>query len=80
MQLWKELLINGLQNSNEMFECLNDKVLNDVIESRCYKVLLSIKQAVDDEKLSDNDCFFKIEKIITVLEENGIFCERHDFG
>ena len=41
---------------------------------------VQIKNIVDDENLSDKDCFNKIEEIIYALEENNIFCNRHDFG
>ena len=39
-----------------------------------------IIKTLDDQRLSDNDCFVKIEEILYELEDNGIHCERHDFG
>ena len=80
MELWRELLISGLQNENNKFDYINDKTLKEIVESRCYKVLLQIKQIIKDERLLDQDCFMKIEKIICALEENNVFCNRHDFG
>lgn len=80
MELWRELLISGLQNENYSFKQFEDSILKEVIESRCYKTLILIKQLIDDENLSDKDCFFKIEEILCTLERNGIFCDRHDFG
>mgnify|MGYP006970850369 CR=1 FL=1 len=80
MELWRELLISGLQNDNYKLESINDKTLNEITESRIYQVLFQIKQIIENEKLSDQDCFTKIEKIICTLEENKIFCDRHDFG
>ncbi len=44
MELWRELLISGLQNENNKFDYINDKTLKEIVESRCYKVLLQIKQ------------------------------------
>ena len=79
MELWRELLIKGLENENEKFDFINDEILKSVLESTCYKVLLQVKQTLDNEKLSDEDCFFKIENILQVLEENKIFLNRHDF-
>ena len=79
MDLWRELLINGLQNESTKFDNFNDNVLIDVLEKQCYKVLEQIKQTLDNEILTDEDCFNKIEKIICALEQNGIFCDRHDF-
>ncbi len=80
MELFKELLISGLQNKIYEFDFINDKTLKEIVENQCYKALLQIKQTLEDEKLSDQDCFIKIEKILCVLEENGVFCSRHDFG
>ena len=80
MELWKELLICGLKNNNCEYNCFDDAKLKDIVENTCYKVLLHIKQILNDDALSDQDCFFKIEKIISTLEQNDIFCDRHDFG
>ena len=80
MELWRELLISGLQNENYRLDGIDDKTLKEMVESRSYQVLLQIKQTVEEERLSDRDCFIKIEKIICALEENKIFCDRHDFG
>ena len=48
----------------------------------CYvpKDLEEFDLLIEDKELSDEDCFIKIEKIISALEENNIFCDRHDFG
>ena len=80
MELWRELLIGGLQNESCVFDNLNDKILKEIVENKSYKILLQIKQILEDEKLSDEECFIKIEEIIRTLEENNIFCDRHDFG
>lgn len=80
MELWRELLISGLQNENHKLDRIDDKILKEIVESRSYQVLLQIKQTVEDERLLDQDCFMKIEEIICALEENKIFCDRHDFG
>ena len=80
MKLWRELLISGLQNESCTFDYIDDKLLKEIIEKQCYKALLQIKNIVDDENLSDKDCFNKIEEIICALEKNNIFCNRHDFG
>ena len=80
MELWRELLISGLQNENYKFDYTDNKILKEIIENRCYKTLLQIKQTIDDENLSDHDCFIKIEEILYTLQKNGILCDRHDFG
>jgi len=80
MELWRELLIAGLQDEANEIKFINDKTLKDIIENKSYKILLTIKNLINDESLLDQDCFIKIEAIIHKLEENKIFCDRHDFG
>ena len=80
MELWRELLINGLLNQNYEFKCINDNILKEILEIESYKVLYKIKQIIEDESLIDEDCFMRIEEIISTLEENNVFCNRHDFG
>ncbi|MGN0796910.1 MAG: hypothetical protein ACI4M5_01755 [Christensenellales bacterium] len=80
MELWRELLISGLQNEDYKLDCIDDKTLKEIVEIRSYQVLLQIKRIIEDERLLDCDCFIKIEEIICALEENKIFCDRHDFG
>ncbi len=80
MELWKELLISGLQNDSIKRDNINDNILKEIITDRCYRVLLKIKRILDDDKLSDKDCFIKIEEIICELEKENIFVDRHDFG
>ena len=80
MELWKELLISGLQNKNTNFDITNDTILTSIIENKCYKILLQIKEILNDETLLDEDCFFKTRNILNTLEEYGVFCDRHDFG
>ena len=80
MELWKELLVGGIYNMDSGIDFNGDTTMKEIIESSCYKVLKEIKEIIDDLSLSDEDCFYKIENIILVLEKNKIFCDRHDFG
>ena len=80
MELWREVLISGLQNENNKLDYINDKILKELIDIQSYSILLQIKLLLEDEKLEDEDCFIKIEKILCKLGENGVFCDRHDFG
>ena len=73
MKLWRELLISGLQNESYKFDFINDKMLKEIVENKCYKILLQLKQTIEDESLSDKDCFIKIEEILCVLEKIRFF-------
>ena len=44
------------------------------------RALLKIRDILADEELSDKECFYKIEAIVSLFETLGIYCgERHDF-
>ena len=61
----------------------NGSLPNDwktVVKDRCYIALSQIIKAVKEDTLNDIECFMKIEKIITIFEENGSTrTSRHDF-
>lgn len=62
-----------MQSEQEFCRCL--------ISDASTKILLKIRDILADERLSDKECFYKIEAIVSVFESVGISCgERHDFG
>ncbi len=55
--------------------------LSKIVESTCYQALKEIKEILNDDTLTDEDCFNKIEEIVCVLEDYGMDGgSRHDFG
>lgn len=53
----------------------------DLIELASYRALQRIQAIVRDDSLDDAQCFYKIEKIISTLEELGSDGgSRHEFG
>lgn len=47
----------------------------------CYQALEKIKAVVQDDSLSDGECFMRIEEIVCALEDLGSGGgPRHDFG
>lgn len=81
MELYRELLLQYLLNSpcEVRFPGLNFNAA-EIINSQCYQALKQIKKVLEDDHLSDPECFEKIERIIRILEQNGISCGvRHDF-
>ena len=38
---------------------------------QCYKTLAEIKSVIEDDTLEDRECFWKIEKIISIFEQLG---------
>lgn len=80
MKLWKQLLINGLQNELNEVDFLTDENIKKILDIKSYKILLQIVQVLENNNLQDEDCFYKIEEIINILQENGVLVDRHDFG
>ncbi len=82
MEIYKEILVHALarENMSVTFPQLQiDPV--QIVESACYRALQKIKAAIEDDSLTDKDCFLKIEEIISSLEEIGVCgSSRHDFG
>ena len=65
----------------EIADAIELKVMQNIIDSAYAKVIEQIKTAVQDDRLSDMECFMKVEDIICALERAGISGGfRHDFG
>ena len=46
----------------------------------CYQALREIRAYLDDETLDDKECFWRIERIVEILEAHGSDGgSRHDF-
>ena len=51
-----------------------------LLEQSSYQLLCRIKEILDDESLTDERCFEKIERIVCAFEAAGVGTNRHDFG
>ena len=61
-----------MQSEQEFIRCLTNEA--------SVRTLLKIRDILADEKLSDQECFYKIEAIVSLFETLGITCGgRHDF-
>ena len=57
-------------------------VLKDIyaaVDSRAVRIVEEIQRTLDDDTLDDPECFWKIERVMDVLEENWIGTSRHDW-
>ncbi len=73
MQLNQEILIYLLKR--EGFDLQRD------FDNECYRALAKIREVLRDDTLDDEECFMRIERIITIYEEMGSGGgTRHDFG
>lgn len=82
MELYKQILLNALYNEEMQITFPNLKNSpNEIVKLECYRALKKIKAVLEDENLSDKECFMRIEKIICVFEDIGSDGGvRHDFG
>ena len=81
MELYKEILAKLLESFeiNITFTGL-DINAEKIIELKSYTALNKIKSIIEDNSLSDPECFTTIEEMICVFEDlgSGGGC-RHDF-
>ena len=82
MELYKEILAHALTYADVHISFSGQNPdLSKIVENTCYIALQRIKAILDDDALSDAECFSKIEAIVTTFEEIGSNGgNRHDFG
>jgi len=81
MELYEKMLAKLLGNEEVHITFPNLKINpTEIIANEAYQALKRIKEIIDDESLSDEECFLKIEKIIILFEHwDGLDGYRHDF-
>ncbi len=81
MNLYQEMLCHLLQSEQIEVKFPNLPAMVNMVELRSYQALQKIKEILEDDTLSDKECFWKIEEIVTVFERMGSGAgNRHDFG
>ena len=81
MELYKEILAKVLA-TKEVKITFSDLQIDskEIVEMQCYQALQKIKAVIQNDSLTDNECFMKIEEIICAFEALGSGGSRHDFG
>lgn len=82
LNLYKEILSRVLEQEEIHVTFPNLKIdAGEIVEQKSYLALLQIKAILEDDRLDDEECFMKIERIISVFEDLGSSGgSRHDFG
>lgn len=82
MDLYKEILVKVLENQEINISFSNLKVdAKEIVQLESYKALQKIKTIIEDDSLEDEECFIKIEEIVSIFESLGSGGgNRHDFG
>ena len=72
MELYIEILSKILEQEEISIQFPNLKInAIDIVKMECYKALQTIKAIIEDDSLSDSECFMKIEEIVCLFEELG---------
>ena len=51
-----------------------------LVEMKCYQTILKIRRILGDESLDDPECFWRIEEIVSAMDQLGVGGGgRHDF-
>ena len=81
MELCKDILAELLEREKIEVTFPDFKEdISKIFESKCYNALMQIKEILQDDSLSDEDCFLKIESIVSTFEQLGSkISYRHDF-
>ena len=82
MELYKEILAKVLA-TKEVKITFSDLQIDskEIVEMQCYQALQKIKAVIQNDSLTDNECFMKIEEIVCIFEAlGGSVGNRHDFG
>ena len=80
MELYEELLTDILRKNPKLIS-VNSEELKGIFDSTCYMALKKIKTVLEDDTFDDEECFSRIEEIVSVYECMGSGCgTRHDFG
>lgn len=53
--------------------------LSPLAESEAMRLIAKIKMILDDDDVSDSECFHRIDEIVDAFNENGIYTHRHDW-
>lgn len=69
MELYKEILIHALKQESLLVTFSNPDIdEKEIVNIIRYQALQKIKAILEDDSLSDVDCFMQIEKIVEVFE------------
>lgn len=81
MELFKDILLKKIESGDIAITLsANIEPVEEILRDSCYKALSEIKMILENDKLSDSECFLKIEEIVRVFERLGSNCgNRHDF-
>lgn len=78
MELYHQILATYLSISGEYNKQID---VPGIVEGRCYQAICQIYEILNNDRLTDPECFDQIEQIVAIMEDLGPGGgSRHDFG
>lgn len=63
----------------EYVDKLKPYELSPLAESEALRLIAKIKMILNDDDVSDAECFHRIGEIVNAFDESGIYTHRHDW-
>ena len=78
---WQEKKLARIALNKPQEALISREEVSRAKETRAYRLLCEIQKVLQDETLQDSECFWRIEQLVCLFEENGLDAGiRHDFG
>lgn len=61
-------------------DCMDREALVGAVNSAALALLEEVREILDDDRLDDRECFYKIDAIVSAFHRCGMDVTRHDFG
>lgn len=78
---WQEEKLIRIVLDKPWEESISEEEICRATKMRAYRLLCGIQEILQDDALQDPECFWRIERLVCLFEENGLSAGvRHDFG
>ena len=65
--------------SLEFLNTLNPVELQLAAENQAFMLIADIKRILDNQDLTDSDCFRRIDAVVDAFQKTGLSTARHDW-
>lgn len=72
--------LTALAIGRAAMESLNQADLDKAVDSAAAALLEEIREILNDDRLDDRTCFYRIDAIVSAFCRRGIDVSRHDDG
>lgn len=81
LSLQEELAARAIGTEAVKYLCQEETLqkITAEVNSQALRTLEKIREILNDDSLSDPECFHRIEAVVNALESSGIDTTRHDW-